>query len=313
MNWSAAVPTFMITLREGLEAALVVGIVLSLLQQTQQSALRRWVFAGVGLGILSSLLLGLGFRAVFLGLAQSDRPLAQLLEPSLLLGFTLTAIALLSWMLVWMTQQARSLKGNLQGNVQTLLAQGDRAGWGLLGLVFIAVAREGFETVVFLISQLQSGWPGVMGAMAGGCGAILLGWMLFALGLNLNLRLFFQVMGGCLILIISGLVLSAGKGLDTVVLRLEALTHGAITLCLFSPGPQQSCMLGPLVWDSHQILSDQAFPGVFLKALLGYRDHIFLIQGCAYLVFLVSLIWAYSRSLPPASAKASTTTEKPLA
>lgn len=296
-HWSLALPVFVITLREGVEAALVVGIVLAILKQTEREFLRPWVWAGVGVGIFVSALIGIGLRSLLIRIQQSTYPVTTVIEPFLKLGFSLLAIALLSWMLIWMTQQAKSIKSDLEHELQTLFSQSRGADWAVFGLIFVAVVREGFETVVFLMAQLQSGWIGLLGAGLGLIGAVVIGWLLFALGVKLNLKIFFQVMGSFLILIVSGLVLSALKNLDVAAIALSALPSVDTNLCLFAIDSGQACLLGPQIWDGTQILPDGAFPGVLLKALFGYRDRIFLLQGIAYALFLGSLSYLYLRSL----------------
>ena len=292
-NWAAALPTFVITLREGVEAALVVGIILSLLAQTQRQDLNRWVWAAVAAGIAGSAMIGGGFHLLFRWVAQSSGAFAQLIEPLLKVGFTVSAIALLSWMLIWMTEQAKSMKTNLEGEIQQRLDD-DAAGWAVFGLVSIAVLREGFETAVFLTTQEQA--TGVFGAIAGALGAVIIGWMLFSLGIKLNLKRFFQFMGGFLILIVAGLVMSVCKSLDAVAVALETIPQWQNQLCIFTSA-NQSCLWGPLVWNGQSILPDQEFPGLVLKALLGYRDRIYLGQGIAYIFFLASLTGLYLNKL----------------
>ena len=297
VDWTAALPTLVITLREGVEAALVVGIVLSLLRQTDRDDLRCWVWSAVVAGLVASVLTGAGFRFLFFWVQQSSRLMAQVIEPAMKVGFTLIAIALLSWMLLWMTEQAKSMKATLDGKIQTLLAQDTGAGWAIFGLVGVAVVREGFEAAIFLTSQEQAGGAGLLGAIAGLLGAILIGWMLFALGMKLNLKRFFQIMGGFLIIIVAGLVMSICKSLDLVILALEQLPgwHGAT--CLFDADATTSCLWGPLIWNGQAILPEHQFPGILLKALLGYRDRIYLIQGFAYFGFLLALSRLYLHRL----------------
>ena len=178
----------------------------------------------------------------------------------------------------------------------------------------VAVLREGFETAVFLTTQEQA--TGFMGAIAGAVGAVLIGWLLFSLGVKLNLQRFFQIMGGLLILIVAGLVLSVCKSLDTLTLMLEDLPHWQHQLCFFTPTPHSSCLWGPLVWNGASILPEREFPGLVFKTFLGYRDHIYGLQGVAYLVFLIGLSKLYLQRLNPRQTETqspSTITPKKLA
>lgn len=133
MDFTPALPVFLITLREGVEAALVVGIVLACLAKAKASALNRAVYQGIGAGVGLSLLLGaivtLGFRS----LGLSDWPYAPALKQALQGGIAVIAIALLSWMLIWMTQQAKGLKAEVETSVQSAL--GENTSWGIFSLV----------------------------------------------------------------------------------------------------------------------------------------------------------------------------------
>jgi high-affinity iron transporter len=293
LDWSLALPTFVITLREGVEAALVVGIVLACLQKAGQTQYNRWVYAGIGAGLAASAVVGVIFSSILLALQASDRPDAQVIEPLLEAGFSLVAIALLSWMLVWMTQQAGSVKTELTNAVITTLEQNQQARWGILSLIMIAVLQEGFETVLFIMAQFQRGWMPVVGGVAGLGGATLIGIMLFRWGVRINLGLFFQVMGVFLLIIVSGLVISALKDFDQAALRFSHTVPRWAGLC----SGNGSCILGPQVWDTHQILPDKQFPGVLLKTLFGYRERLYLVQAIAYLLYLLSIGMLYFQTL----------------
>jgi high-affinity iron transporter len=294
MDISAALPTFVVTLREGVEAALVVGIVLAYLKKAEQPRLNRWVYAGIAAGIVASMLVGIVFNGVLLALETSDRPYAPVIKQFMEAGFGVVAILLLSWMLIWMTQQARSMKAEVEGAITSALKQSTGAGWAVFGLITIAVLREGFETVVFIAAQIQQGWLPAIGALAGLVGATLIGVLLFRLGVKINLRRFFQVMGVLLLLIVSGLVISALRHLDHGIALLAQTNPDYAALCFNSSG---SCILGPLVWDTSHILPDRQFPGVLLKAFFGYTQQLYLVQAIGYLVFLLTVGGLYFQSI----------------
>ena len=157
MNFGEALPTFVITLREGVEAALVVGIVLACLKKSGQSYLSPWVFGGVGVGLIASALIGVLFGWTIQILSTSNQPFAPIMESLLEATFGVVAIAMLSWMLIWMTKQARFMKAEVEGAVSAALTQNSHAGWGVFSLVLIAVLREGFETVLFVVAKFQQG------------------------------------------------------------------------------------------------------------------------------------------------------------
>jgi len=294
MDVAAALPTFVITLREGVEAALVVGIVLACLQKAQKSFLNHWVYLGILAGLAGSVLTGLILQKGLSLLTLSHADFEPIIAPLLKSGLCLAAIIMLSWMLIWMTKQARSLKAEIEGSlVDTLTKEGQSAGWGVFGLVAIAVLREGFETVLFILTNLQQGVAGSLGAIAGLLTATGIGFALFKFGAKINIRRFFQVMGIFLLLIVSGLVVSVCKNVDTAVYAWEQLAGSSVSLCF----AQDSCLLGPLLWDTSPMLSDHQFPGLVLKALFGYRDHVYLVQALAYGSFLLVVGSLYLRSL----------------
>ncbi|MBE9079926.1 FTR1 family protein [Romeria aff. gracilis LEGE 07310] len=292
MDLTPALPTFIITLREGVEAALVVGIVLACLNRAGRSELNRWVYGGVTAGLIGSVLIGI-FLALGLQQVQAALPsLESVVKPLLGTLFSAIAIIMLSWMLIWMTQQARSLKAEIQGSLQSALVD-ETAGWSIFSLVCIAVLREGFETVLFLFSNLQQSPIGVAGAIAGVIGATAIGLAIFKGGVKIDVRLFFQTMGVLLLLIVAGLVVSACKNLDAAFAAISQIDPVRSDLCFST----QSCILGPQVWDASQVLPDKTFPGIVLKALMGYRDQIYLGQIIAYGSFLALVGGRYFRSL----------------
>lgn len=305
MDLTAALPTFLITLREGVEAALVVGIVLACLTKANQPQLQRWVYLGVLAGLVGSVMIGIALGSGLQQMQQVLPSLEAVVKPLLNVLFGAIAIILLSWMLVWMTRQARSLKAELEGSITAVLQDSDTAGWSVFSLICIAVLREGFETVLFLFTTSQGGMTGaaVGGAIAGLLTAALMGLALFRWGVRINLKRFFQVMGVLLLLIIGGLVISAFKNLDAALAAVSQLDLRNSDLC-FS---QSSCILGPEIWDGSRFMPEKAFPGILLKTLFGYREHLYLVQILAYLGFMTTVGGTYFRSLNPAPrAKAAT-------
>lgn len=305
MNFSAALPTFVITLREGVEAALVVGIVLALLKKAKQSQLNSWVYAGVGVGIAASALVGMLFSVIIQALGAINPEYTPVVEPLMEAVFGVIAIAMLSWMLIWMTRQARFLKAEVEGTVTATLKQDNGAGWGVFSLVFIAVLREGFETVLFIAANFQQGFFPAVGAIGGLITAIAIGFLLFKWGIKINIRLFFQIMGVLLLLIVAGLVVSALAHFDTAVATLAKLDRQSESLCFYYERftRNSSCILGPRVWDTSKILPDEQFPGIVFKALFGYRDDLFLVQAVSYIAFLVAVGGIYFRSLGMGAGK----------
>ncbi len=292
MDLSLAIPTFVITLREGVEAALVVGIVLACLNKANRTELNKWVYAGVAAGIAGSILIGL-FLSLTLSQVQYAMPaLRSIIKPLLGVLFGSVAIVMLSWMLIWMTQQAKNIKGEVEGSLQNALADSEGSSISVFSLVCIAVLREGFETVLFLFSNLQQSVEGLFGAAAGLTGAFAIGVALFQFGIKIDLKLFFKTMGVFLLLIVAGLVVSVFKNLDAAFTAISIIKPD-LDLCIST----QSCILGPQLWDASQVMPDKQFPGILFKTLLGYRDHIYLLQLIAYVSFLIGVGGRYFRSL----------------
>ncbi len=294
MDWSAAIPTFLVTLREGVEAALVVGIVLACIRQAQQPQLVKSVYLGIGAGLAGSVVVGGLLIGLLQRVGQGQTAEAVLVRQLLEMGLGVVAIAMLSWMLIWMTQQARTLKAEVEGTVANALSGG--ASWGVFSLVATAVLREGFETVIFLVAKFQQGWIPILGAIAGFLGAVLVGFLLFRWGVRIDLKQFFQMMGIFLLLIVSGLVISALRHLDGAAIAWVEL-HPAMAWLCWSGG--KACVLGPLVWDGRAILPDHQFPGILLKTLFGYRETLYGVQIFAYGLFLSLVGGLYFRSLNP--------------
>lgn len=193
-------PTFVIGLREGLEAALIVGIVAAfLIQQGRRDALRSmWI--GVALAVLICFGVGVGLR-----LASEQLPQRE--QEQLETVIALIAVGMVTWMIVWMRRHAADLRGELEGRASTALAQGSTV--ALVLMAFLAVLREGIETAVFLLAVFQdSDNPGLSGtgAALGILVALVLGYAIYRGGVKINLARFFRVTGVVLVLVAAGLL-----------------------------------------------------------------------------------------------------------
>lgn len=293
MDLSLALPTFVVTLREGFEAALVVGIVLACLKKAGRSNLDGWVYRGIGAGILASVLVAFLLRGWLQGITASASPHVPMIKEFLAALFGAIAVVMLSWMLIWMTRQARSMKASVENEVIAALTDDKSSERAVFLLVFIAVLREGFEMVLFILARFQGEWGiQAIGAIAGLGVATVLGILLFAAGVKINIRLFFQIMGVFLLLIVGGLILGVCKHLDGGLSLLSSIDPSYGRFCRSSP---DSCILGPLVWNGSGILSDRTFPGILLKALFGYREKLYLVQIIAYVLFLGTIAPLYFR------------------
>lgn len=315
MDFSLMLPTFVITFREGVEAALVVGIVLACLQKARASHLNRWVYAGIAVGIALSGMLGVTINWGIQALNSAYPQYTAVIEPLLEGGFSLIAIVMLSWMLLWMTKQSKLMKSQVEGFVNQALQQNSQAGWGVFSLVLLAILREGFESVLFVIAKFQQGLAASFGTLLGIAAATAVGALLFKWGVRINIKQFFQVMGVLLLLIISGLVISSLGHFDAMMQVLSQTNRASSGLCFFYEKftKYHSCILGARVWDTSKILPEDQFPGIFLSAMFGYTQNLYLVQAIAYLTFLVTVGSAYFRSLAPSRNKATNATLTPKA
>jgi high-affinity iron transporter len=169
----------------------------------------------------------------------------------------------------------------------------------VFGLIFFAVLREGFETVLFIVAKFQQGLVPALGAVAGITAAIAIGMLLFRWGIRVNIRLFFQIMGVFLLLIVAGLVVSALGHLDTAMAALASMSRKSESICIFYQhfAKYPSCVLGPMLWDTSKVLPERQFPGIILHTLFGYEDRLYLVQALGYGVFLVAIGGIYLTSL----------------
>jgi len=190
---------FVITLREGMEAALVVGLILAYLNRTGLVSLRRWAYAGLGLAVLFSIL-----GAVIFNLAGFD-PENEILEGTLL---AIAAVLVFS-LVVWMWRTSRGIKQHIEGRLESLAAsETKRQGWGVLAFVFFMVFREGVEMILFLAALSLTATPdltGLFGGLAGLGLAALFGVLVVKGSLRINLRRFFGVTGFVLMVLVARL------------------------------------------------------------------------------------------------------------
>ena len=256
-------PSYLLSLREGIEAALIIGIVLGALRQMHRADLSSAVWIGVisasALSVLTGVLL------TMLGLSF-DGQAEQIFE-----GITmLLAAGVLTWMIFWMSRQARNIKGELESGVHKAAFEGGKR--GLFALAFLAVLREGIELALFLVASVFASdvQQTLIGAFLGLGTAILLGWSLFATTVRLDLRRFFQVTGFMLILFAAGLVAHGVHEFNEAGLIPPVIEH---------------------VWDVNPILDENATLGSMLKALFGYNGNPSLTEVLAYFTYFVAIFF----------------------
>lgn len=193
--------TFIIGLREGLEAALIVGIIAAFLRRNGRDLRPMWI--GVGLAVALSIAVGIGLDLV-------EQALPQAAQEGMEAAIGAVAVVFVTGMIAWMKTHARELKRQLEA--ETAAALGEGGGWALAGMAFLAVLREGFETSVFLLatfSVAQSAAWAAAGAALGLATAVVVGRGIYAGGVRLNLSRFFRATGLFLILVAAGLVVTS--------------------------------------------------------------------------------------------------------
>jgi high-affinity iron transporter len=255
--------SFLLALREGLEIALIVGIVVSALRKMERSDLLPTVRQAVG--IAAGLSVGLAFLLTAIG-ASLEGDTEIIFEGTMML----LAAAVLTWMVLWMQSRAAHIKEDVESEVSLAT----KAGKGSVFLVaFFAVLREGIELALFLTAATfsSSAFQTVSGALAGLAGAALLGWGLSRAVVRLNLRHFFQVTSILLILFAAGLVAHGVHEFNEVGLIPGVIEH---------------------VWDTNGVLNESSFVGQLMKTLFGYNGNPSLTEVLSYVTYFTALFLA---------------------
>jgi high-affinity iron transporter len=250
--------SLLITLREGLEAARIVGIVLGVLRKVGHTHRRVAVWAGVGAALGTSVLVGLSLHLLGVGLEGRSEKLFE--------GLTmLLAAGVLTWMIFWMHRQGRHVQTGIEADVQKAIGRSSPA--ALFLLYFVAVVREGIETVLFLTAASfeASAAQTWVGALIGLALAAVLGWLIFASSQRLDLRLFFRATGILLLLFAAGLF---ARGI-------HELQEGGVFPIVVEH-----------VWDINATLNESEGFGSFLKTLFGYNGNPSLLEVIGYGVYV---------------------------
>lgn len=261
---------FLIMLREGLEAALIVGIIAGYLRQTGR---RQWlgaIWVGVFLAIAMSLFVGAGLQMASAGFPQRTQELVEAV-------IALVAVGVLVGMVFWMRRAARLIRTELHASVDAALDhRGGWAVWALVGMVFLAVAREGLESVFFLLAIFQQSRDGAapLGAVLGILVSAGAGWAIYAGALRLDLRRFFRWTGVFVLFVAAGLFAGA----------LRALHEAGLWNALQRP-----------VYDLGGVLPESSPLGAVLSGLLGYREAPSLGEALAWGGFLAVTLWLFLR------------------
>jgi high-affinity iron transporter len=230
-------PTFVIGLREGVEASLIVGIIAAFLRQRGAIRQLRWVWVGVAAAVALCTM-----AAVALEVINSELPQRQ--QERLETVIAVVAVAMVTSMILWMARHARGLRRELEARAGSAIAEG--SGLALVIMAFLAVLREGLETSVFLLSAFQASTnraAGSLGALLGITLAVGIGYGIYRGGVKINLARFFTTTGMVLVLVAAGLVAFAVHTGHEAGWITFGQTQPVNLTSLVKPGSVQSALL----------------------------------------------------------------------
>lgn len=259
----------LLTTREGLEASLIVGIVLAYLAKTENRRYFNVIWAGTAAAVAVSIVTG---AALFFTVGALEGRAEQIFEGAAMLS----AVAVLTWMIFWMRKQAVNIKRELEAKLQGAIAAGSAV--GLASVVFFAVLREGWETALFLfaISESSSPLATTVGAIVGLVIAISLGVALYMGSRRLNLRQFFTVTGVLLIVFAAGLLAHGIHEFQEAGLLPMTIEH---------------------VWNTNGFVNEDSTVGEFLGTLFGYNGDPSLLEVVAWAAYVTIALWYFLRPL----------------
>lgn len=272
-------PNFLIGLREGLEATLIVSILIAYLVKTGNHRRLPLVWAGVAGAIALSLIFGalLTFTSSNLSFEAQER-FGGLMS--------IVAVGFVTWMIFWMRRTARFLKTELQGKLDAALTMG---GLALVVTAFIAVAREGLETSLFLWAAAQSTGSGatpILGASLGIITAVVLGWLLYRRAVSINLAKFFTWTGAGLIIVAAGV-----------------LAYGVHDLQESRDLPG----LNSLAFDVSDAIPPDSWYGTLLKGIFNFSPATTWLEAAAWLLYVVPVMYLFFRPARAISPKPAVT------
>ena len=267
------IPTFVIFLREGIEASMIVSILLAYLKRTGQQRYFRDVFWGVAAAMVLVLVGGVG---AYVAIARYSGSNVQTYFETA--TYILAAI-FLTLMTFWMHRHARTMSGELAARSERALSRGGRL--GLAALSFQAVGREGLETMVFTLAIVfansrqaaTSGHGGLLlvGAVVGLLAAMILAVAIYKMGAKINFKVFFRVLGVTLMLFAAGLLADAVENLQ----QLGWVTMGS-----------------HVMWNTSSVMSEGSSVGDVMHSLIGYADQPTVLQGVVWFLYVaISVGW----------------------
>ncbi|HET7581940.1 MAG TPA: iron uptake transporter permease EfeU [Candidatus Limnocylindria bacterium] len=268
-------------LREGVEAALIVSIILAYLARTGNMRHFGKIWIGTGAAVAVSVAVGV---ILFVTIGGLEEPAEQIFEGTAMV----LAAGVVTWMLFWMRRTAANVKGELQASVDRRLVEGSV--WGLALLAFTAVIREGIETALFLMAQAQAAtqadgnaFSTLLGAVIGLAIAVLIGIGFYRGARVINLHSFFKWTGVALVFIAAGLL---SHGIHEFI---EAGIIGVGTATAF---------------DISGVLSHEGGIGQWLRAIFGYSSSPEWITLISWLVYVVAVLVLYLRPVKPQPVEA---------
>ncbi|MCR6493894.1 iron uptake transporter permease EfeU [Cellulomonas sp. P24] len=273
------IANYLIGLREGLEAALVVGILVAYLVKSDRRSHLPFLWAGVG----TAALLSLGFGAL---LSLGPRTLGFTAQEALGGFLSIAAVALVTWMIFWMGRTARHLRTDLQHRLDSAFAAGPVA---VLVVALLAVGREGLETALFLwaaASAAGSNAQPLLGATLGLATAVALGWLIYRGALRLNLRVFFAWTGVFLIVVAAGVLAYGVHDLQEAGLL---------------PGEHA------LAFDVSAVVPATSWYGSLLTGVLNFSPETSWLQATAWVAYVVPVLTTFVRSVWFAAPRPATT------
>ena len=255
---------YLIMLREGIEAALIVGIVAGYLKQTGRSRFMPGVWIGVVLAVAICLVFGVGLTVTGAEFPQKQQ---ELFEGAV----ALVAVGVLASMVFWMKKAARSIRAELHGSIDAALARSG-GGLALVAMAFIAVGREGLESVFFLLATFQQdlGWGPPAGALLGVASAVAFGAAITYGGYRIDLRRFFRWTSALIVFVAAGLLAGALRAFHEA-----GLWNG----------------LQEQAFDLSRVLPDDGTLGTLLSGIFGYQDAPSVGEVLVYAAFLIPALW----------------------
>ncbi|BCL20071.1 iron uptake transporter permease EfeU [Streptomyces tuirus] len=267
---------YLIGLREGLEASLVVCILIAYLVKTDRKDALKPIWAGIGVAIA----LAFGFGCV---LEFGSQELTFQAQEALGGSLSILAVGLVTWMVFWMRRTARHLKSELHGRLDAALAMGTGA---LVATAFLAVGREGLETALFVWASVHAASDGtprpLLGVALGLLTAVLLGWLFYRGALRINLAKFFTWTSGMLVVVAAGVLAYGFHDLQEAD---------------FLPG------LTDKAFDISGTIPPDSWYGTLLKGVFNFQPDPTTLQVGVWLLYLIPTLTLFlAPTRPPAKA-----------